>query len=274
MTTRQRHRHGHGGGRRGEHQIDQAGARDPDGRTEAHRGHALPAAGSQVAAHLAAGQRPADPQHGACLLDREHQRQTRHRLLNRRTPLHPPAWYTPSRQSTRPSRTPPSGLDGPEDTSGHQRTPAATQRTKGGDQGHTTGRGRLADGQPSAAPDRCSTVISVRRPGETPIAGEQRSIEVASDDDVVGVRDGEVVTQRPGFREQRPGADDADGQGHQSCDCTRPPSQWVMSSKSHPPDRGPSLNGEVIRRPPGGVGRCGLAPAPSERRAGDQLRDG
>jgi len=61
----------------------------------------------------------------------------RHRLLNRRTPLHPPAWYTSSRQSTRGPRTPLSGRYGPEDTSGDQRTPADTQRTQRGDQGHT-----------------------------------------------------------------------------------------------------------------------------------------
>ena len=59
----QRHRLGRGRGWRGEHQVDQAGPRDADGRTDAHRGDALPAVGGQIAAHLAVGQRPADPQH-------------------------------------------------------------------------------------------------------------------------------------------------------------------------------------------------------------------
>ena len=54
------------------------------------------------------------------------------------------------------SNTRRSGQDGPEDTSGDQRTPAATQRTERGDQGHTTIRRR----QPAS---RARAALAARR---------------------------------------------------------------------------------------------------------------
>ena len=103
------------------------------------------------------GQRAADAQHVAGLLDREHQRQVRHRRLDRLTPLHPPAWYTSSPRSTRPRSN---AVIRTRRTRRHQRRPADTS-------GHSTDRnvvteitprGVVAD-QLSAAPDRWSTVI-------------------------------------------------------------------------------------------------------------------
>jgi hypothetical protein len=64
--------------RGGQQQIDQPGPGDADGATDPDRWGALPSASREVAAHLAVGQRPADPQHLACLLDREHQPRSPH----------------------------------------------------------------------------------------------------------------------------------------------------------------------------------------------------